>query len=48
MSEKEEEQQLLKLLHKQGKERFGSPCKHEKTSNGYCINCFRKVITYDR
>lgn len=33
------------LAIKIGNRRFGSECKHDKTKNGYCINCLRKVIT---
>ena len=35
---------LYELMDEQGKKRFGSECKHEHTKNGYCTNCFRKVI----
>lgn len=27
-----------------GNKRFGSECKHEKTKNGVCLNCLRKVV----
>lgn len=27
-----------------GNKRFGSECKHLKTKNGYCLNCYRKII----
>jgi hypothetical protein len=27
-----------------GDARFGSECKHERTSNGKCLNCQRKVM----
>ena len=35
---------LYELMDAQGKKRFGSECKHEKTKNGRCLNCLRKVI----
>lgn len=38
------ERDLLELMHEQGKKRFGSECRHEKTRNGRCLNCLRKVI----
>ena len=37
----EEEYELALRI---GNERFGPPCKHEKTKNGYCLKCLRKVI----
>lgn len=43
MTEKEKREYELAL--KIGKGRFGSPCTHTKTKNGYCLNCLRKVIT---
>ena len=36
---------LSELMHEQGKKRFGSECKHEKTIGGKCANCFRRVIS---
>jgi len=36
---------LYELMHEQGKERFGSECKHEYIRNGKCLNCFRKVVS---
>lgn len=36
---------LYALVHETGKKRFGSECKHQKTKNGHCVNCLRKVIT---
>ena len=35
--------QLLEILHQQGKERFGSVCKHEESKKGFCVNCLRRV-----
>jgi hypothetical protein len=32
-------------LLKEGKRRFGSPCRHENTRNGRCLKCLRPVIT---
>ncbi len=37
-------EQEYELALKEGNKRFGSLCKHEKTKNGICINCLRKVI----
>jgi hypothetical protein len=39
------EKDLYELMDKQGKERFGSECKHEHTKNGRCLKCLRRVIT---
>jgi len=36
---------LYEIMKQEGDKRFGSECKHEKTKNSICINCFRKVIT---
>lgn len=41
----ETERKLYELALREGKKRFGSPCDHEKTKNGTCENCLRKVIT---
>lgn len=41
MTEKERKEYEEAL--KQGNKRFGSTCKHEKTQNGYCLNCLRKI-----
>ena len=35
---------LYELMDKQGKERFGSECKHEKVIKGRCAKCLRKVV----
>ncbi|KKL94024.1 hypothetical protein LCGC14_1868880 [marine sediment metagenome] len=35
---------LYELAIEEGDRRFGSPCRHERTKQGYCTNCFRKVI----
>jgi len=37
--------EMYELMDSIGKKRFGSECKHEKTKNGYCVNCKRKVVT---
>jgi len=42
------DKELLEYMHEQGKKRFGSECKHEKTKNSRCLNCLRKVITKTR
>ena len=39
------EKELYELMDKQGKERFGTECKHEKVRGGHCVNCLRKVVT---
>ncbi len=39
------DKELYELMHKEGKRRFGSECKHEKTKNGHCMNCLRRVIS---
>lgn len=31
------------LALKEGKKRFGSPCKHTQNHNGVCLNCLRKT-----
>ena len=36
---------LYELMDKQGKERFGSECKHEQVKNGRCEKCLRKIVT---
>lgn len=41
----DKERQLYELMHKEGKRRFGSPCEHRNTKNGYCINCLRKIVS---
>ena len=33
------------LALKEGKKRFGSPCKHTDFKNGICMRCLRKVQT---
>lgn len=33
----------LELMHKIGKGRFGSECKHELIKNNTCVKCLRKV-----
>jgi hypothetical protein len=33
------------LAKKTGDKRYGSECKHEKTKNGICVNCKRKVVS---
>lgn len=38
------ERQEYKLALKEGKKQFGSECKHKRVKNGYCINCWRRVI----
>ena len=38
------ENDLYFLARKEGDRRFGSECKHEKTKNGHCLKCLRKVI----
>jgi len=40
----EQEKQLYELALREGNRRFGSACKHEKTKNGHCVKCLRKVI----
>ncbi len=35
----------LELANRIGQERFSSPCKHEKTKNGHCLKCLRRVYT---
>lgn len=40
-----EEKQLYELALKEGERRFGTPCTHEKTKNGRCLKCLRKVIS---
>ena len=35
---------LYELMDGQGKKRFGSECKHERTKDGHCLNCLRKVV----
>ena len=42
------EKQLTELMHGIGKQRFGTECKHERTSGGYCTICLRKVVTKKR
>lgn len=42
------EAELYQLIYEEGKRKFSSECEHEKTKNGYCINCLRKVITQQR
>ena len=37
--------ELYELMHEQGKNRFGSECKHEWVIKGRCVKCLRKVIT---
>ena len=39
---------LYEIMKQEGDKRFGSECKHEKTKNGMCINCLRRVITNHR
>ena len=39
------DKELYELMDKQGKERFGSECKHQVVKNGRCTNCLRKVIS---
>lgn len=39
-----ENNELYDLMHRQGKERFGSDCRHEKVVKGRCANCLRKVV----
>jgi len=41
---KEREKLEYELALQEGEKRFGSECKHEKTKNGRCLRCFRKVI----
>ena len=41
----ETDRKLYELALREGKKRFGSPCKHEKTKGGRCKNCLRKVVT---
>jgi hypothetical protein len=41
----ERDKKEYELALKQGKERYGSKCDHEKVKNGKCIKCFRKVIS---
>ena len=36
-------EQEYELAKEAGDKRFGSVCKHEKTKNGVCVNCLRKV-----
>ncbi len=36
--------QQYELAKQIGDKRFGSPCKHKRTKNGYCQQCLRKVI----
>ncbi len=36
--------QQYELAKEQGDKRFGSPCEHKHTKDGYCLNCLRKVI----
>lgn len=38
------EKELYLSMHKEGKRRFGSECKHEESKKGYCKKCLRKVI----
>ncbi len=38
------DKELYEYMHEQGKKRFGSECKHERTKKGYCLNCLRKVM----
>ena len=34
---------LYELMHKQGKVRFGSECKHSHIKGNVCQDCLRKV-----
>ncbi|SRR6266487_1104228 len=36
--------QQYALAREIGDKRFGSECQHIRTRNGYCLDCFRKVI----
>ena len=27
-----------------GKNRFGTPCTHDRVVNGYCVQCLRNVV----
>jgi len=38
------EHMLYHIALKEGKRRFGSPCRHEEVKNGHCTRCLRKVI----
>lgn len=40
----EQERELYRLVHEQGKRRFGSPCRHTVVVRGICANCLRKVL----
>jgi len=42
MTEKERQEYALAL--RVGNRRFGTKCNHEKTRNGVCTNCLRKII----
>lgn len=42
------DKELLEFMHEQGKKRFGSLCKHERVSGGYCLDCLRRVAIRKR
>ena len=39
------QRKLYELALRQGKLRFGSPCRHTTVKNGRCLRCLRKVVT---
>jgi len=41
----EQEKKEYELALKTGERRYGLLCQHEKTKNGFCVNCKRKIIT---
>jgi len=42
-NEIEYNQYMYELALKQGKQRFGTECKHKNIKNGHCTKCLRKV-----
>lgn len=44
-TQKEYEDAIYNIAKEIGDKRFASKCEHTRTKNGYCLNCFRKVIT---
>lgn len=43
-SEKEYEDAIYRITREIGDKRFGTKCRHLRIRNGYCLNCFRKVV----